>query len=103
MYIAGFIQIDQPRVLINPMAHRSVAELYDWLERFFNQDDFSLDPGMIDEADLAMELRGDKPLQINIAGYQVALVFGDSEVMGANMIRFVHAGHIDIDQYMSGI
>lgn len=89
MYTIGFIKTERPDVLINPDMCRSVNELYDWLTAFLNEDDFSLSPPITKES-LEAALKLDKPVQVNITGYQVALLFGKDEVIQDATSRFIH-------------
>ncbi|XAZ81816.1 hypothetical protein A6C57_26860 (plasmid) [Fibrella sp. ES10-3-2-2] len=89
MYTIGFVKTEQPDILINPDTCRSMNELYDWLMAFLNEDDFSLSP-LITPESLAEALKIEKPVQVNIPGYQVALLFGRDQVIQDATYRFIH-------------
>jgi hypothetical protein len=89
MYIAGFIQTDRPRVLIDPVNCRTVEELHTWLTTFFNKNDYSLDNPISKEA-VEGALKQGKPVRINIAGYKVAVMFGPQDVIYAATDSFKH-------------
>jgi hypothetical protein len=89
MYITGFIQTDRPRVLIDPVSCRTVEELHTWLIGFFNKNDYSLDNPISKEA-VEAALKQGKPVRINIAGYKVAAMFGQEEVINAATDSFKH-------------
>ncbi|MBO0939227.1 hypothetical protein J2I47_21920 [Fibrella sp. HMF5335] len=89
MYTIGFIKTERPDVLINPDMCRSVNELHNWLTAFLNKDDFSLSPA-ITQKGLVTALQPGKPVQMNITGYQVALLFGKDEVIQDATSRFIH-------------
>lgn len=89
MYTIGFIKTERPDVLINPDMCRSVNELYDWLSAFLNKADFSLSPPITQES-LEAALKPNKPVRVNITGYQVALLFGKDQVIQDATSRFIH-------------
>ncbi|MBO0936421.1 hypothetical protein J2I47_07665 [Fibrella sp. HMF5335] len=89
MYTIGFIKTGRPDVLINPDMCRSINDLYNWLTAFLNEDDFSLHPPITREG-LESTLQFNKPVQVNITGYQVALLFGEDHVIQEATSRFIH-------------
>lgn len=89
MYTIGFIKTERPDVLINPDMCRSEKELYEWLTSFLNEDDFSLYPPITRES-LETALKPEKPVRVNITGYQVALLFGKDHVIQDATSRFIH-------------
>lgn len=98
MYTIGFIKTERPDVLINPDRCRSVNELHNWLTAFLNKDDFSLHPPITRES-LETALKLEKPVQINITGYQVALLFGKDNVIQDATSRFIHLMPREKGQY----
>lgn len=74
---------------------RSLAtELHNYLERILNPNDFSLSNALTVDM-LENGLRAKQPMQINFAGYQVALLMGQGEVIQSNTSRFIYAGLLE--------
>jgi hypothetical protein len=89
MYLTGFIHTDRPRVLIDPVSCKTVEELHTWLISFFNKNDYSLDSPITIEA-IEEALKQRKPVRINIAGYKVAAMFGQEDVIYSATDSFKH-------------
>lgn len=89
MYTIGFIKTERPDVLINPDSTRTIEELYTWLTTFLNKDDFSLDPSITLER-LRDALKLDRPILVNITGYQVALLLGEDNIIQEATTRYIH-------------
>lgn len=43
MLLIGFVETQEPKVLINPVMCRNKTKVYPWLINFFNDKNFSLD------------------------------------------------------------
>jgi len=98
MYTIGFIKTERPDVLINPDMCRSVDEIYDWITRFLNKDGFQLYPPITQES-LKDALKTGKPVRVNIAGYQVALLIGEDQTIQKATSRFIHLMPRQNDHY----
>ena len=72
MYTLGLIKTECLDVLINPVGHSTPQAVYEWLERFFNPIDFTLETPISQEA-VEQVLQSGKVGRINTNGYQVAL------------------------------
>jgi hypothetical protein len=86
MYLIGFIKTDRPRVLINPQKFSNIDDLYVCLKRFYNDQDYSLDKPIIKEV-LIDAFKSPVPLQVNMAGYNVALLMADEKIMAEAIDR----------------
>ena len=80
MYTTGFIKLTHPQVLINPKEFNSFDSLCTWLNLFFNEDDFKLDIPLSEEY-VRKNLLENAPLQINIAGYDIALLISRQVIL----------------------
>lgn len=94
MLILGIIKAEEPTALIDPMPFRNAIELHHYLERILNPQDFSLSNALTVDM-LENGLKSKQPMQINFAGYRVALLMGEERVIQDNTDRFVHAGLLE--------
>lgn len=94
MYTAGFIKTTQPNILINPAFFESIPELFSWLTNFLNTDNFLLDiPITLELLTNALE---EHPVQINMNGYQVAIILGHSEILMKTIEKVYTTDQFDI-------
>ena len=96
MYLLGFIQTSKPEALINTTTFNSLEDLLKWLNQFFNNFDFTLD-NPISKESVLNSLSSKVPVQINISGHDVALVFGEREVTEKFMSEFVKTPEFDMN------
>ena len=89
MYTLGLIKTERPDVLIDPVGHSTPQAVYEWLERFFNPIDFTLETPISQEA-VEQVLQSGKVGRINTNGYQVALLFGKTDVIQDATTRYIH-------------
>lgn len=89
MYTIGFTKTERPDVLINPVSCPTEISVYDWIKRFFNPEDFTLEIAITQEA--IKELLGSNNIgRINIDGYEVALLLGETETIQEATTRYIH-------------
>jgi hemerythrin superfamily protein len=94
-YIVGLIKEDLPDTLISPVSHNSVEELYEWLIKFFNKDDYKLSIPLTMEI-LKPVIEANQPIIINIAGYPLSAMFGDRNVIMEATNRFLYIVGLDL-------
>lgn len=95
MYTIGFAKAKEPDVLINPQPCRTLEELYQWINKFLNDRDFKIEaPITLESINKAME-NGEDVMQISFTGYQVALIFGHSDVVEQASSRYVYSEFIN--------
>ena len=95
MYIVGIIKTDFPKVLINPKSCIFIQDLHEWLLAFFNKEDFQLsEPITLDS--LTASLQNKKPVRVNINGYNVAVLLGESDIIQNSTERYVHVMGLDL-------
>lgn len=90
MYVTGFIKFSHPTILINAKDFNSFDSLYTWLDYFFNEEDFKLDIPLSPEY-VHKNLLLAQPLQINIAGYDIALLISRPEILDGLGFQYVFA------------
>jgi len=87
MYIIGYIQTHNPRVLINPVSCSSPEHLLEEINQLASKEDYKFDEPITIER-LEGALKESKPLRINFTGYQVALLLGEKEVINQAIDNF---------------
>jgi len=80
MYIIGYIQTNNPRVLINPVSCSSPEDLLTAINQFASTGDYEFDePISIERLEYALKER--TPLRINFTGFKVALLLGETDII----------------------
>lgn len=102
MYTIGLIKTERPDVLINPVGCSTTREIYTWLDSHFNAVDFALSTSAIQEA-VEQVGQTDALCQINLNGYEVALLLGKDEVIQERTTRYIHLvprleSDVDVDK-----
>ncbi|QJD98520.1 hypothetical protein HH214_21425 (plasmid) [Mucilaginibacter robiniae] len=100
MLIVGFIKTDRPEVLINPVVCKNEVEVYTWLASFFNDENFRLDSPLT-QLKVNQALEEKVLIQIAIAGHDVAIVFGEQNVIKRNIERSFHTELFDYKDFMA--
>ena len=100
MLIVGFIKMDRREVLINPVTCKDEVELYKWLASFFSDEHFSLDAPITQEK-ISASLLSKVPVLIAIKGYEVAIMFGEVDVIQSSIDRFVHTDQFNYTDFMA--
>ena len=100
MFIIGIIKRDRPEVLINPVTCQNENEVYNWLASFFSDENFKLDSPITQEL-VTQNLAERRPIRIAIAGYPVAVVFGEQSVIMETVTGVRNTDLFDLKDYMA--
>ena len=80
MFTTGFINLNNPKILISPITHNSVDEVLAWITNLLIDGDFSLEISLSAEQ-ITSELNSHQLVKIKIEARNAAILLGNSKLM----------------------